>query len=99
MGEHLHTRAEAGLFDVSHMGQAILHRSGSRDHGPRSGSAGARPTCWNSAAAQQRYTVLLNGEGGIVDDLMVTRPLSEERDGQLLLVVNASRKDVDYRDD
>ena len=39
MKEHLHTRAEAGLFDVSHMGQVILRGRGSR--GPGAGGAGA----------------------------------------------------------
>ncbi len=45
---------------------------------------------------QQRYSQLLNDEGGIIDDLMVTRSASPEDDGSLMLVVNASRKDVDY---
>ena len=46
---------------------------------------------------QQRYSQLLNDDGGIIDDLMVTRPVAAEDDGRLLLVVNAARKDVDYR--
>ena len=45
---------------------------------------------------QQRYTQLLNEAGGIIDDLMVTRSASEKDDGRLFLVVNASRKEVDY---
>ena len=48
----------------------------------------------NLAPGRQRYTQLLNDDGGIVDDLMVTRPPGA--DGALRLVVNASRKAVDY---
>src|SRR5262249_34009834 len=48
------------------------------------------------ARGQQRYSQLLNEDGGIIDDLMVTRPASAAADGRLLLVVNAARKDVDY---
>ena len=48
----------------------------------------------NLAPGRQRYTQLLNESGGIIDDLMVTRPLGSE--GTLRLVVNASRKEVDF---
>ena len=48
----------------------------------------------NLAPGRQRYTQLLNDDGGIVDDLMVTRPPGA--DGRLRLVVNASRKEVDF---
>ena len=54
------------------------------------------PTSLNLAPGQQRYSQLLNEEGGIIDDLMLTRPASATEDGALLLVVNASRKEVDY---
>jgi aminomethyltransferase len=43
-----------------------------------------------------RYTLLLNEEGGIVDDIMVTRSSLPEHDGRLFLVVNAARKAIDY---
>ena len=88
LAEHLHTRSQAGLFDVSHMGQAMLT-------GPDVATAletlvpgdiaGLRP-------GRQRYTLLTNPAGGIIDDLMVAR-LDDER---LFLVVNASRKDIDF---
>lgn len=95
MTEHLHTRAHAGLFDVSHMGQAVLVGP---DHETtaRALEAMVPSNMLELARGRQRYTVLLNEEGGVVDDLMVTRPVSEELDGHLFLVVNASRKDVDY---
>lgn len=86
--EHQHTRTHAGLFDVSHMGQAIL--------------TGGDPAAALEKIApgdikgllpfKMRYTVLLNDDGGIVDDLMVTR--WDEK--TLLLVVNAACKDKDF---
>jgi aminomethyltransferase len=95
MTEHTFTRESAGLFDVSHMGQAILHGP---DHETTARALEAlTPSNFvELGRGRQRYSVLLNSEGGIVDDLMVTRPLDESRDGELLLVVNAARKDVDY---
>jgi aminomethyltransferase len=93
--EHLHTRAKAGLFDVSHMGQAFLIGP---DHGTTAAALealvpadilGLRP-------GQQRYTQLLDDDGGIIDDLMVTRSAAAEDDGSVMLVVNAARKEVDY---
>ncbi|WP_424360890.1 glycine cleavage system aminomethyltransferase GcvT [Methylocystis parvus] len=90
VSETLHTRQKAGLFDVSHMGQAILAGAGaaraleSLTPGDISGLAPGRT----------RYTQFLNEKGGILDDLLVTRlPGVEER---LLLVVNASRKADDF---
>jgi aminomethyltransferase len=95
MGEHQHTRAKAGLFDVSHMGQAVLIGP---DHETTAKALEAlTPSNFVELGyGRQRYTVLLNEDGGIIDDLMVTRPLDPNDDGHLLLVVNAARKDVDY---
>lgn len=93
--EHKHTREAAGLFDVSHMGQAVLA-------GPSHAETAAAleklvpGEIAGLAAWRQRYTQLLNEDGGIIDDLMVTRPAAPEDDGRLMLVVNASRKEVDY---
>jgi aminomethyltransferase len=93
LAEHLHTRKSAGLFDVSHMGQALIEGA---DHGVV--AAFLEQLCpadfQSLAPGRQRYTQLLNGEGGIVDDLMVTRPPGA--DGALRLVVNAARKEVDF---
>lgn len=93
--EHLHTRAKAGLFDVSHMGQAVL--SGP-DH--ESVAAALETLVPGEIRAlkpgRQRYTMLLNDEGGILDDLMVARPAGVGQDGRLMLVVNAARKHADY---
>ena len=93
LAEHLHTRKGAGLFDVSHMGQALIEAA---DHS----AAGdfLESLCpadlLSLAPGRQRYTQLLNENGGIIDDLMVTRPPDGE--GTLRLVVNASRKEADF---
>ena len=93
--EHQHTRARAGLFDVSHMGQAYLIGP---DHQTTAAALEALVPAdiLNLKPGMQRYTQLLNPEGGIVDDFMVARSADPAEDGQLFLVVNASRKDVDY---
>jgi len=95
VAEHRHTREAAGLFDVSHMGQAFLIGP---DHETVAAALEAlTPGDFRGLAhGRQRYTLLLNESGGIVDDLMVTRPVSAADDGRLMLVVNASRKKVDY---
>jgi aminomethyltransferase len=86
LGEHLHCRTKAGLFDVSHMGQLRLH-----------GAAPARALetlvpgeLQALKTGRTRYTLLTNGAGGILDDLMVTN-LGDH----LFLVVNAGTKHAD----
>jgi aminomethyltransferase len=89
VAEHLRCRAEAALFDVSHMGQAILR-------GPVAAAALERLVpgeIQGLAPMRQRYTLLLNEAGGVLDDLMVAK-LAPDR---LLLVVNASRREADFR--
>jgi aminomethyltransferase len=85
--EHLHTREKAGLFDVSHMGQAFL--SGDT-------SALERVTPADVAGlneGMQRYGLLLTDVGTIKDDFMFSR-LAGEAD--LYLVVNADTKEGDF---
>lgn len=91
--EHLHCRASAGLFDVSHMGQAIL--SG-EDAAKRLESL-VPGDIQGLETGRIRYTQFLNGEGNILDDLMVTR-LSGAPGGPetLFLVVNAGCKAQDF---
>jgi aminomethyltransferase len=93
--EHTWTRERAGLFDVSHMGQAALVGP---DHATtaRALEALVPADILGLAPGRQRYTQLLNEDGGILDDLMVARPANPLQDGELLLVVNASMKDADY---
>ncbi|MBV9376409.1 MAG: glycine cleavage system aminomethyltransferase GcvT, partial [Alphaproteobacteria bacterium] len=87
LAEHLHTRSQAGLFDVSHMGQIRLRGAGC--------VAALEELIPSDLAALapmgMRYTLLLNKAGGILDDLMATRL----PDG-LFLVVNAARKEADF---
>jgi aminomethyltransferase len=88
LAEHLHCRTQAVLFDVSHMGQATLT-------GPTAAAVletlvpgdivGLKP-------GRQRYTLLTNEAGGILDDLMV----ATLEPGKFFLVVNASRKAADF---
>src|SRR5476651_2465192 len=93
LAEHLQTRAAAGLFDVSHMGQALIEGP-NHEASARALERLCPADLLNLAPGRQRYTQFLNAEGGIVDDLMVTRPV--DGDGCLFLVVNASRKGVDF---
>jgi len=101
--EHLHTREKAGLFDVSHMGQAFLVTT--------EADVGTEPAHDAIAAAIEtlvpgeirklkrgrlRYSVLLAEDGGILDDLMITRPAMAQGDGKLFLVVNAACKADDF---
>jgi aminomethyltransferase len=86
IAEHLHTRAQAGLFDVSHMGQIRLR-------GAEAALALEALVPGDLQALmprQMRYTLLLNDRGGILDDLMATR-----LENGLMLVVNAACKDAD----
>ena len=93
--EHNWTRDKAGLFDVSHMGQAFLVGP---DHETTAKALEALipADIVNLAPGKQRYSQLLNEEGGILDDLMVTRSIDPDEDGALYLVVNAACKDADY---
>ena len=88
MKEHLWTREHAGLFDVSHMGQARL-----RGVSPLSAFEEIVPGDFISLKpGRQKYSVLLNRQGGIIDDLMAGRP---DDDG-LFVVVNGACKDNDF---
>ncbi|MFN4160234.1 MAG: glycine cleavage system aminomethyltransferase GcvT [Gemmobacter sp.] len=88
--EHLHTRAKAGLFDVSHMGQVILR--------PRDGMAGLVAAfeammpvdVQGLAEGRQRYGLFTNDSGGILDDLMFAN-----RGDHMFVVVNAACKAAD----
>jgi aminomethyltransferase len=93
--EHNWTRDHAGLFDVSHMGQACL-LAPDHEAAARAIEALAPADILNLAPGQQRYSQLLDQTGGILDDFMITRPSDPERDGQLFLVVNAANKKADY---
>jgi aminomethyltransferase len=85
--EHLHTREKAGLFDVSHMGQAFLA-------GDTAALERVTPAdVIGLKEGMQRYGLLLTEAGTILDDFMFSR-LQGEKD--LYLVVNAGTKDGDF---
>ncbi len=85
--EHNHTRTAAGLFDVSHMGQARLTGAD-----PAAALETLVPAELQALeAGQQRYTQFTNDAGGILDDLMVTN-----MGDHLFIVVNAACKDADF---
>ena len=95
--EHLWTREQAGLFDVSHMGQAhLIAEDGKHETVARALEALVPADIVSVKPGQQRYTQLLNDGGGIIDDLMVTRSALASDEGRLFLVVNAACKDTDY---
>ncbi|NVJ96759.1 MAG: glycine cleavage system aminomethyltransferase GcvT [Alphaproteobacteria bacterium] len=93
MKEHEFCREKAGLFDVSHMGQCYIHSKDGSD--PAAAIEKIMPGALQVLKpGKMRYTLLLNDEGGIEDDLMVTR--THEPEGTLYVVVNAACKDKDY---
>jgi aminomethyltransferase len=95
--EHNWTRDHAGLFDVSHMGQAFLVAEDGRHETAALALEALIPAdVVNLKPNQQRYSQLLADDGGILDDLMVTRVGAPGHEGWLYLVVNASMKDADY---
>ncbi len=84
--EHLHTRAAAGLFDVSHMGQLRIKGA---DAAKRI-EALVPGDIQALKAGRMRYTQFTDERGGILDDLMITR-----FDDHLFVVVNAACKQAD----
>ena len=99
IAEHKHCRESAALFDVSHMGQVRLV-------GPDAAAAleALVPVdIMGLAPGKQRYALFTNASGGILDDLMVSRPDAAQATdantnfGELFLVVNAGCKDADIQ--
>lgn len=91
LGEHKHTRAKAGLFDVSHMGQVRIDGPNAEiAHAARIMETLVPGDIAGLAAGRMRYTQFTNAEGGILDDLMVTHA-----GDHLFIVVNAACKNQD----
>lgn len=86
--ENLHTRQKASLFDVSHMGQICVFGTEAAKHLESLIPA----DIISLAIGKQRYGLLLNKNGGVIDDLMITRSAQEK----FILVVNAACKDSDF---
>ena len=87
MKEHLHCREQAGLFDVSHMGQIRLTGA----HAAKALETLVPVDIIDLPVGMQRYAMFTNEQGGILDDLMVANLGNDE----LFLVVNAACKDQD----
>jgi len=85
--EHLHCRAAAGLFDVSHMGQVILRAPGGYAEVAAAMERLVPADLAGLGDRRQRYGVFTDETGGILDDLMMAR-----RDDHLFVVVNAACK-------
>src|SRR3982750_451926 len=86
IAEHLWTRENAGLFDVSHMGQLLIHGRGTDAAIER-----LMPGDFQAAADMKpKYSLLLDDDGGIIDDLMATR-----RGDDFYVVVNGATKNAD----
>ncbi|MEI6334507.1 MAG: glycine cleavage system aminomethyltransferase GcvT [Methylococcaceae bacterium] len=86
--EHLHCRRHAGFFDISHMGQCLVlgdTAASELEHLTPGDITGLKTGC-------QKYTVLTNSEGGIIDDIIITRI-----DSGLMIIVNAACKDKDFK--
>ncbi|MDS9466994.1 glycine cleavage system aminomethyltransferase GcvT [Paracoccus sp. MBLB3053] len=86
MGEHLHTRTKAGLFDVSHMGQVILRG----ENVAKALETLVPADVVGLGQGRQRYGLFTNAAGGILDDLMIAN-----KGDHLFLVVNAACVDQD----
>ncbi|MCP5382403.1 MAG: glycine cleavage system aminomethyltransferase GcvT [Kordiimonadaceae bacterium] len=86
MGEHNHTREKAGLFDVSHMGQVVI-----KGHGADKWLETLVPgNIIDLKTNRIRYTMFTDENGGILDDLMITK-----RENDIFMVVNAACKEQD----
>tara|TARA_Y100001978_G_scaffold39435_1_gene35101 strand:- start:4669 stop:5796 length:1128 start_codon:yes stop_codon:yes gene_type:complete len=92
INEHIAVRDSVGFFDISHMG--VISITGVN---PKEIIQKFFPTnLFSIAEGQGCYTLLLNDDGGIIDDLIVyDLGIQEEDTSEILLIVNASRYDTD----
>lgn len=95
MAEHKWTRESAGLFEVSHMGQCSIIGP-NFDNVAKAMEMLVPADILSLRPGQQRYSQLLNIQGGISDDLMITHSNWKGLEGSLYVVVNASRKGFDF---
>ncbi|MDP1664978.1 MAG: glycine cleavage system aminomethyltransferase GcvT [Methylobacter sp.] len=86
--EHLHCRSHAGFFDISHMGQCLILGDDAVDELERLAPGDIAAL----KSGEQKYTVLTNNNGGIIDDIVITRI-----DTGLMIIVNAACKDKDFK--
>ncbi|MGZ5008118.1 MAG: glycine cleavage system aminomethyltransferase GcvT [Methylobacter sp.] len=86
--EHLHCRSHAGFFDISHMGQCLVLGDDAVDELEQL----VPGDITGLKSGEQKYTVLTNDNGGIMDDIVITRI-----DTGLMIIVNAACKDKDFK--
>ena len=91
LGEHQHTRAKAGLFDVSHIGQVIL-RGRSYTETALALEKLLPTDVLGLEVGRQRYGLLTTNSGGILDDLMFSN-----RGDHIFIVLNAACKISDIK--
>ena len=91
LSEHQHTRAKAGLFDVSHMGQVIL-RGRSYTETALALEKLLPTDVLGLEVGRQRYGLLTTNSGGILDDLMFSN-----RGDHIFIVLNAACKNSDIK--
>lgn len=85
--EHLHCRAKAGLFDISHMGQCYISGNNVAQQLEKLTPANITTLDIN----KQLYSVLTNPKGGVIDDIIISRLASK-----FLIIVNAACKQKDF---
>jgi len=85
--EHLHCRSQAGFFDISHMGQCLVKADDMAEQLDNLVPSNIKKL----TEGQQKYTVLTNSDGGIIDDIIITR-----LENEWLIVVNAACKENDF---
>ena len=92
--EHESVRSSAGLFDISHMGVISIKGINPKDYIQK-----LFPTnLYSFSEGQGLYTVMLNEKGGIIDDLIIYDLGMQENDiSEILLIVNASRYEIDFK--
>ncbi len=87
--EHLHTRSEVSIFDVSHMGEIFIEGEGATEF--LQALLPANPSLL--ALGQAKYTMILNEKGGVIDDILIYRKGEDE----YLLCTNAGNQEVDFK--
>ena len=92
--EHESVRSSSGLFDISHMGVISVRGINPKDYIQK-----LFPTnLYSFSEGQGLYTVMLNNKGGIIDDLIIyDLGIQDNEISELLLIVNASRYDIDFQ--
>ena len=92
--EHESVRSSAGFFDISHMGVICIKGINPKDYIQKFFPS----NLYSFSQGQGLYTVMLNEKGGIIDDLIIyDLGIQEDDISELLLIVNASRYEVDFR--